>query len=295
MKNGLSGLKPGATMRIMKQQISKSSRSQQSLVDFLRDQYLDKKRANSNYSVSAFSRDLGVSQSLLSRILSGDRSPTVKFAAQISTLCGVSKRQSEAWIIQIIHSAKKSAKISKQVRRAFENRDYSIEPSFLEMERFRMICRWYHLPIIYLSYIKGPSANPSWVASKLGITEVEARDAINRLKTLGMVEQVGTKLRSTSKTLQLNTTQPELSTREFHTQFALRAIENLKDQTQSGFDARLFSTVTMAVPLSRVQEFKDKISDFQKELLSSLKSNDYDEVYQLNLQFFPLTQNKESV
>ena len=61
----------------------------------IRDAWIERKTRNSGYSVRAFARDLGVSQTLLSLVLSGKRPVTLELAARIAAVLKFSPEKSE--------------------------------------------------------------------------------------------------------------------------------------------------------------------------------------------------------
>ena len=102
---------------------TKTTQIPKSSIDFIRSRYLEKRKANPQYSLSAFARDLGMSVSFLSRLLSGERPLTVKLAIQIASLVGLSVVQTEELVSSIVISSSKNAKISKKFRESLEKKN----------------------------------------------------------------------------------------------------------------------------------------------------------------------------
>ncbi len=266
-------------------------------LSFLEESYLSRKGKNKHYSVSAFARDLGISQSFMSRILNRERVPTVKVAVQVAAVLGVPSKTADVWISNIVLGSSKSAKISKKIRDVYEKQASPQTKSILnyEVDRFKVISQWYHLAILYLTYTKPFKTDPQWIAKRLGISAIEARNAIARLLELGMLEKKGSSYICIHHLLVVDAKKTELATREFHkgmTQKALAAVNN-PDPTQ--FEERLFSGTTFAIDKKRLPEFKEKVKAFQKDILGMLEPENCTDVYQLNLQLFPLTSTEKKV
>jgi hypothetical protein len=86
------------------------------------------------------------------------------------------------------------------------------------------------------------------------------------------------------------------STRSF-TQAALqRLVEQSRDRlleaitTPACCSRSIYATTTVAVPISRLPEIAERIDCFRRDLLALLQKNSLpDDVYQLEISFFPLT------
>ena len=79
--------------------------------------------------------------------------------------------------------------------------------------------------------------------------------------------------------------------RDFQAETLRLARESLERHPK---EERDISTVTLAVSRRALPELKERIAEFRKSLLGMVKeSPDYDEVYQFNVQLFPVTRNAE--
>ncbi|MGK5087960.1 TIGR02147 family protein [Bdellovibrionota bacterium FG-2] len=288
MKNELE------TQEIVLETTSKEAASQ-SPAEFLRGLFLERKQRNLAYSTRAFARDLGMSQALVSLVMNGKRPLTIKQAAQISVLFGFSKEQAESFIENTLLALPANAKMAKRLRQAKlkgENR----APVYknYELERFKAIGQWYHLAILDLTTTKWFRSNLAWIARRLGISTIEARDAVTRLLDMGLLEQKDGNLHKTANKIYFATKRSEPAVRSFHQQMIGKALEQLQHTDDEAFDARQISSMTMAIPKSSLALAKERIQAFQKELATLLCVGDCDEVYQLNIQMFPLTKSTEN-
>ncbi len=282
--------------------VTEQTKNKRKPVELLRSLFIEKKSKNANYSLNAFSRDLGLSASLVSRILSGARSLTLKQGMHIAAVLGFTPADTNLFILGIVEGAADGAKISKQVRekikreadRAEENVSLKDEsPLFYnyEIERFKSISQWYHLAILNLTFVKDFQSNAEWISERLGISSNEAREAIERLLDLGMLEENENGVYKKSKTsLNFQTQKSEVAIRAFHTQMIEKAKNELNKTNKENFDKRLINSITFSCAPEQVERFKEKINQFQDELLAEAKSGTHQEVYQLNCQLFPLTQ-----
>jgi len=265
-------------------------------VQILRTVYLDRKKKNPSYSLTAYARDLDLSVSFLSRLMRGERSLTVNQAIQIGTLLGLTADQVDESISSLVQNAPENSKISKKFIKAIQKKEttralkISQSLTFYEVERFKAISAWYHLAILNLTLTKSFTSRPSIIAKRLGITSVEAQDAIQRLLQLGLLEKANGKLQKTKQALYIKTSSSERAIREFTIQTMKRAEQVLQDSSQEAFEKRCMPGTTLPIDSKKIPQIKERILKFQLELINLAKSESYDEVYQFNLQLFPLTQ-----
>lgn len=267
-------------------------------VEFLLDVFRSRRERNGAYSISAFARDLGVSISLLSRIFSGTRPMTLKFALQISEALNLTDAELNQLSLSILATSSKNAKISKKVRSKLEKHSaITARARFfadLEVERFRAMANWHHLAVLNLASLDDFDPQPMFIARRLGITRAEARDALERLIGVGLLAQTPEGgLKRTSQNLYVKTHRSEFAVRNFHKQMIQKASEELSKTSKADFSKRLINGITFACGPEHLELIKDKIDRFQDEILAVTRDGVSDSVYQLNVQFFPLTRTKK--
>jgi uncharacterized protein (TIGR02147 family) len=269
---------------------------QRSAVEFIRQLYGERNERNPSYSLAAFSRDLGISASLLSRVMSGTRPISLKLAMQISTALDLDESESKTLMLSVLQSSSKRAKISKKVRAKLE-KELSSTPSdrsglfftTVEIEQFKAMASWYHLAILNLCATEGFINDATWIAQKLGISSVEARDAVERLITIGLLKETEDKVERTKKSFYIKTKKSEFAVRKFHQQMIGKATEELNDASEEAFQRRLINGITFTCDDEHIELIKEKIDRLENEILALVEGEKRKSVYQMNIQFFPLT------
>ncbi len=282
----------------MKPNIEPQTKSLQKFpVDFLREIFLERRERNPSYSTASFARDLGISRSLLSRVLTGSRPITLKLALQISTALDLGEEKSNALVLSIIHNSSKSAKISKKIRAKFENNNTPQSPVSLfttvEIEQFKAMSSWYHLAILNMTVLDGFQNDPVWIAQQLGITTAEVIDAIERMIGVGLLTESENALKRTKAHFYVKTNRSEFAVRKFHTQMISKASEELKNTSDADFQRRLINGITFTCGPEHIELIKEKINRLEDEILNVTSNGASTDVYQMNFQFFPLTKNKK--
>lgn len=280
-------------------------------IEFLNTLFLERKSENPSYSTRSFAHDLGISQALLSLVLNGKRPLSVKLAAQIGVLLKFSDDETD----DFIRSSLKNANL-KQLHNQHAQHDQKVSSNgengsvestgsvgstgstilnrffiFDDIEKFQVISQWHHLAILDLATTKNCRNDPHWIARRLNISEALARDAIGRLQKLGMLKINGKQLKKTRNKIFFESRQSEAAVRSFHSQMMEKAMKELRDIRPDRFKAREISGVTMGVAKARIPEARKKIRQFYSEMSDFLTEGDADEVYQLNVQLFPLTRD----
>ncbi len=260
--------------------------------NFLKKLYQDAKELIPSYSYLLFSEDLGFGKNNSSRlIIIGDRTLTVKAAEKIVTnlqIKGPKKRYFLAMVDFVNNrDANKRDDLYSEMMKCKEKleKDLVIDSNVL-----RYIERWY-LPILReMTALEEFKNDPKWIQEKLNfpVHLKEIRYAMKSLVELGLVtydEKNDTYKRTAEKVH----SPPELS-HMAAVRFHQKMIDLGKDSIlRVKQEQREVVAQTIALPLSAVKGLKVKINKLldEVELLESHKSDS--EIFQINVQMFPVT------
>ena len=230
------------------------------------------------YSLRAFARSLNLSPGLLSDILARKRPLTLKTGLRIATRldCSLELRN------EFIHRVQKSRIDTTAVGSGID-RQQSYVP--ISEDSFDLISEWYHNAILSLMLTSSFKSDPQWIAARLGISTIQARDAIARLIRVGLAIERGGLLTGSSNTT-TTTDVPSEAIRKSHRQHMKLAIESLDEVDVSERDV---TSISMSTDARKIAVAKEMIKKFRRELAAELESGKCDEVYCLNIQLFPLT------
>lgn len=249
-----------------------------------------RKKENPKFSIRAWSKELGFrSHSILVHLLSGEKKIRPH---QVSLLCkGLGLNLKEAdylkTLVEFQHAQKFETRVQLRKRLRHLN-PHQNEWKEIELDRFEIISEWIHMAILAMADLKGFQAIPQKIAQQL-ITPVsphEIRLALNRLKQAGLLvadEEKGLNIHhhSTSTSNDI----PNEGLQKYHRDvmsLASQALENTQVKD------REFQALSITIEKKDLPLAKEMIRKFCKELNQSLLTTSGDEVYQLNLQFFPL-------
>ncbi len=257
----------------------------------LKNIYLERKKRNPSYSLSALARDLGLSVSFLSRLVHGQRPLTPALATQLAPLLKLSKTETEQLISECAIKQSKSKKLAEKSIQAKAKQGFGL-PSSIEVEQFRAISEWYHFAILSLTRVKGFQSDPKWIAGRLGISLIQTKDAIDRLLLLGLLESNQNQLKPTHKSLFVKTDKSSRAIREYQFSMIEQARNELLKTDQESFSSRYIAGSAIALDSKKIETFKERLKAFQLELADLAADQHCDSVYHLNLQFFKITKNQ---
>ena len=249
---------------------------------------------NSSYSLRAFAKALNLNAGALSEILAGKRHPSFKMAQKLLEVLELSPEEARRFLNSLAQAQKSrglkrlNPEFRKQARRAG-----SVEPvRELSLELFKVIADWYHYAILELTYLPSFQATPGWIAKKLGISEIEAKLALERLESLGLVEEKNGSLIKTD--LKLSTADRSLTTpahKKRQKQILEKSIYSIENDP---IENRNHSACTMAIDPEKIPEAKKRIQEFTRELCQFLESGNRSRVFEMQISLFPLTKEEEN-
>ena len=235
---------------------------------------------NTAFSLRAFSNRLGMSPGAVSQILNGKRFVSKKIAQKICDKLLLDP-QEKSEIVGLFPEQKKELL-----------NNTALEPNYLQLQsdQFRVISDWYYLAILSLMKTRGFKQSPQWISKRLGISQKEAKEAMTRLKRLGLIEKdkKGGLKRSVPRYRTSDDTK-DVSVQKSHFQSLELAQKSL---TTDPVQERDFTSITMAINSKKLAEAKVLIRKFQDELNGLLEDSTPDQVYRLCVQLFPLSQGR---
>jgi transcriptional regulator with XRE-family HTH domain len=252
------------------------------MVAYLQGVLLKRCRDNPAYSLRALARQLQVEPSFLSKILNRKRRATPAFIQKVSG------------ILMLEPSAVEEFKLAS-LKRGGETPGVAPKHPYqdVSLDAFLVIADWYHYAILELTRVKGFKLEPRWIAGKLGITSVEAQQAVQRLTALRMLEidAKGKLVRAPGSYTTIRHAYSHSAFRKLQKQILTQALEALEEVPMAERDQ---SSITIAIDKKRLAEAKEKIVRFRREMSALLqpKDADVDSVYQLSISLFPAKKGK---
>lgn len=260
---------------------------------YLRQELQTAMDRNPAFSLRAWAKKMGfANHSLLSLLLNGKRPILVKHLPKILkglSLKGEERRYFEAMVR--LENADSPAE-----RDLYETRLRELHPrrqvSFVEVEKYRMIADWYHMAILEMTRLEDFQSDPEWISRRLGtkVSVQQIHEAIDRLIALGLLREEGSQLQKTQERLTTPKDYASQAIRTHHKQVMAQAASALESQALTERD---FNSCAMTIRRESLPRAKEIIAEFRKKMSEHLESHPGDEVYQLSVQFFRLTEGEK--
>jgi uncharacterized protein (TIGR02147 family) len=235
-----------------------------------------RRKQRRGWSYGTWARVLGLrSSSTLVMIIRGQRHP--EQTAYFTDLVNFEK-------------TKNDARLSAHYLERLAKRRVAIRRHFLAPDVFESIATWHHYAIRELVCLADFVDSPEWMAERLGwrITAVQAAEARDRLLALGLLARTddGRLVQCDAQVL----THPDVraeGARFFHQQMLQQAQHALR---ATPTEKREVVGSTFAVSAANLPRAKELIRRFHDEMCDVLEVRNGDALYQLQLAFFPLTE-----
>jgi len=244
----------------------------------LKEEFSKRQRVNRAYSLRAYARDLALPASTLSHVLKGRRPLPLKNVQTIISKIHLDARERTYFMDSL---GNKHITLDQIILRPQDDR-YLLDETY-----FQIISEWEHFAVLILFDCKLIKVTLRTISERLDITQNRAEVVVENLVKYGMLEK--------KPNGQLTPLHSSYRTTEDVTSHALRAShhETLKMSQQKldeiETELRDFSSMMVAIDPLKLPEMKIIIREFRQKVSELLKTGKQSEVYQLAIQFYPIT------
>ena len=229
---------------------------------------LKRKSNNSSYSLRAYSRDLGVSLTALSSLISGKRNLSLKNALKVAQGLSFSPLQTKL-MIQSINSVSSIQFIEGS--------------ELVKEDEFNLIANWYCIALLTLIRNKKTKNKPKELSNKFGVDSSKIKESILVLKRLGYIEIIDGFLIRKINSIKTTNNIPSEALKKYHK-------SNLELAQKSLFCAdvneRHITNLSLSVAKKDLAKANKLINKFKKEFDEKMDNKKSDKVYNFSIQFF---------
>jgi uncharacterized protein (TIGR02147 family) len=259
---------------------------------YLKKLLVERIQKNPSYSLRAFSTSIGVSSSMLSEVLKGEKKLSPGKAGVISSRLDLSVDEERYFIglvqLEGARDVKQKEKILSRLQELAPNRNIRD----LSVDQFHTIADWICASGMALltGYPNGLTA--SEIAARLSVSPFEATEAMDRWMRLDLLEiGDGNRYRRVSHDhLMMKSSSPDGALRKFHKSMLEKAITSLETQTPS---EKFIGSETLAFDPEQLAEVSEVIESAVAKILKIAKTKKRKkEVYHLGFQFFRVTKKE---
>jgi uncharacterized protein (TIGR02147 family) len=259
---------------------------------FLRDYYLKAKAKDKKFSYRFFARILGYTSPIfVKRVIDGSRNLTEDGIQRFIKALKFNKEEAEFFKhLVLLNQAKTEEEKRIYAQKLLRTRTFRrLLP--LKEAQFNYYAHWYLVPVRELVGLPQFKEDPQWIAEALtpSITPVQAKRAMDELLRLGLIERdANGKLCQTT----IDVTTPDEIVSTFKADWLVDIIrmggESIKRIAR---EKRDISSVTIGVSVGALENIKELARNFRRDVMeaASREQDSSQNVYQLNIQLFPLT------
>lgn len=246
----------------------------------MKEDLSQKQRRFPKYSLRAYARDIGIHPATLSQILNGNRPLPIKDSQQVVKKLNLGPKE-RTLFLESLHRSRVSL---DEIKVPAEDNRLMLDESY-----FNVIAEWEHYAVLTLFDVKDFVATPEEIAKRYGITENRAEVVLNNLLTCGLVRHDENGLVKAQSRVRTTEDVTSIALKKSH----LEALEMGKEKLEEVDVAeRDFSSLMVAVDKEKILEAKTIIREFRQKMLALLETGEKTEVFQLAIQFYPLTKKQ---
>ncbi len=249
-----------------------------------------KKSSFPSYSRSALARDCGVSTAFMSNIFTGKKViPSKKFDAFCRCLELDSTDKAKLASYLIVEKGRKSFGLASLD--LYNNQEAKTPKRSNSPVPATKLAHWYYLAV--LEALATQSTNSiSKMAEKLKITQYQFENAMDFLRSHQLIHQANGVWVKKNDHIFFPVGKSKKDVRNFHKQMMQQALVDLNiDHDEARFKKRMYTSYTFSANKNKIEEIKVKLQKLLSEITESAGEGECSEVYQCNLQFFPLLEN----
>jgi len=261
---------------------------------FVSSFFKEKKNDNPNFSLRLWAPKLGLKgPSALSMVLNGQRHPGSELTDQFVEFFRFSSQQAKYFrllvrLAKVNGDEKKRIELLKELQKIHPKNNFYL----LDGDMFDSISNWYFFAIRELVQLEDFKEDYSWISKRLNkaISPQEAKRAITVMLRLGLLKQ-GTNKKLVQADNQITTTSDigSEALKQFHEEMITLARQSIR--TVPVYE-REITSVTLNISPIKMKEAKELIREFRIRFTDLIEESPGKETYQLNVQFFPLTNLK---
>jgi uncharacterized protein (TIGR02147 family) len=260
---------------------------------FLADYFDQQKAVVRGFSFRSFAQKAGVSASLLKDILSKRQNLTSQTMHKYAIAMELGTKEIAYFEALVgFNNATSNSEKNRYFGEMVTLRGRSAV-KFLDIQQYDYFSEWYHSVVRELITHGGLGCDAEAISRCIDpeVSPAKIRKSITLLKVLGLIHETDGVWHASDKVLSSEYQIQSVALKNYHVGMIERAVESLDKHAS---DEREFQGLTLSVSKETFMRMKERIRSFTDELLAMAAAEKEmpDEVYQINLQMFPLTKKR---
>lgn len=266
------------------------------VVEILQSGFERLKEQNELTSLRSLALSLKLSSSYLSKVFRGERRLSPKLVAPLGKVLRLDHHEIKELQRRILGELE-TRKMATGVQTVREEQDAKLATDYesLGAKSFWLIEEWYHLPLLNLITVENVSFDARELAKRLGVAVERVQASIERMIRDGLIKRDHkNNLIRTEMKIRFPTQRSDSRIRAYHKKMIEKALKHLdKIPTEADFNERLISGVAFAADPKKIPQAKVLLEEAMYKAAELLTDGECSEVFQLNLQLFPLTKSNK--
>lgn len=248
------------------------------------------------FSLRLWARKLGFQgPSGLSMILNGSRHPGGELLDRFIDYFHFTQQETKYFkslvrLAKADGNAEKRAALFKELQKFHPKKEFRL----LDADVFDAMANWYTFALRELVATKDFKEDYQWISKRLNkkVSSIEIKKALKKMLDLCLLKRSEKEIKLLQADEEVTTTTDIASEalKQFHHQMMTRAQESLREVP---VELREITGVTLNMNPSKMEQAKKLIREFRISFAKLMGESSAEEVYQLNIQFFPLTNLKK--
>ncbi len=260
--------------------------------DYLKELYTNCKLLFGKYSYLSLANDLGFSSTnVIHLMVQGKRPLTLKSAVKIAEALGLVGKERLYFEAVVQYQNERDVRMRESLFKKIIAMRSEVLDGDLEKARLEFFSEWYHPAIYELIALEDFQGDSKWIADRLQhrIRPEQARKSLQLLELLGLISQDSVTGKYVVHAYSLTTGDEvaSIGVVRYHQKMIDLGRESITRVDESERDV---GAITVSVSTECFERIKEEIQSFRKKMLAIAdESQSKDAVYQMNIQFFPLT------
>lgn len=261
--------------------------------EFMKDRVNELKSIRKGFTMRALAERVGFgSPSFLKMVMDGERTLTENKIEAFCDILELEDKEKDYFVHLVLFNQSHNPDTKNEHRKELEKLRPRVTFSKLEQNQQKYLSHDYYACIREMVLLKNFKEDAKWIAKNClpKIKPAEARDALETLLELGLLKRNEKGLLEQADPIVDTGSQANsLESFAFHEAVLNKARRYLTLLEQN---KRSFAALTIPIPERLEKDIMKRMEDFQNDILNLINQEglDYDRVYQLNLQFFPVSQ-----
>jgi len=253
------------------------------------------KLTNSTMSYRAFSLRAGFkSPNYLKMVINGSRNLTPPSIRKVVKIFNLSEKEAQHFEKLVQFNQAKDPETKKDAAKEIIKTRSFQKFNPLTHAEFEYCSKWYYVAIREMANLAEFKEDPDWICRRLEpkILPSEAKRALEHLERLRMLERNPEgRLCPTDRVITTSDDIVRSVIIDYHKQFIELGRDSIERFSK---EKREIGALTIAIPKAKIDAFRKIVHEAQTKMLSesNINAENADEIYQFNVQFFPLNKRR---